>query len=289
MKGCHWERQKRSDKTLQSLLREILYTPLWKVRSAGEHFLLNAIRSEKLFGVVECDIHCPDNLLEYFEEAPPLFVHFNIGKEHLSPEMLALAERDGLLKRPRKSLVSVRSGENVVVITPVLKWLLEKGLVCKKIHRIVEFKPFSYYKEFEKTVTQHRSAADKDPDRKAVGQLWKLVGNSCYGKTVERREKYTKTSFYDGLTAGRMVNLNNFRHLEPIEKFPDGGEVFEGEGETVYEIDTLPRRFKEKCPRFFGVFILGWAKLVLLRFYYDFLLKFWDKHHFELLYCDTDS
>ena len=39
----------------------------------------------------------------------------------------------------------------------------------------------------------------------------------------------------------------------------------------VYEIETQPRRVPQNMPTSLGVQVLSGAKLVMLRFYYDFL------------------
>jgi hypothetical protein len=43
--------------------------------------------------------------------------------------MKAYAEEKGIMSQPRKSLVGSMYGEKIMIITPLLKWYLIKGLV----------------------------------------------------------------------------------------------------------------------------------------------------------------
>ena len=62
--------------------------------------------------------------------------------------MQEYAEEEGLLCQPRKMLTSSYFIENGTLITPLLLFYLDLGLVCKKIYRFVEYIPVKCFNNF---------------------------------------------------------------------------------------------------------------------------------------------
>ena len=147
----------------------------------------------------------------------PIFKNIEVGREHISEYMKKLAEKQGFLPRPRKCLIGSYFGEKILLATPLLKWYLENGLVVTEIFQAIEFKPKKCFTELGKEVTFHRSNADSNPNLAMKGELFKLLGNSYYGKTITDVEKHTTLSFEREIGASRKVNDWKFRKLEEIE------------------------------------------------------------------------
>ena len=57
------------------------------------------------------------------------------------------AEKEGLLRQPRKMLISSYFLENGTLITPLLLLYLDLGLVCEKIHRFVQYIPVKCFNQ----------------------------------------------------------------------------------------------------------------------------------------------
>ena len=101
--------------------------PLREVR------LLEQSRSGKSFGYVQCDIEMPEELKKIFANFPPISKNTNVGQHDIGLLMKDYAEKEGLLCQPQKTLISSYFLENGTLITPLLLFYLDLGLVCKKI------------------------------------------------------------------------------------------------------------------------------------------------------------
>ena len=117
-------------------------------RPLREETLFEQIRSGNLFGYVQSDITVHEDLKKKFADFPPIFKNTNVGRNDIGLLMKDYAEKEVLLWQPRKMLVSSNFIENGILITPVLLFYLELGLVCKKIYRFLEYIPvicFNYF------------------------------------------------------------------------------------------------------------------------------------------------
>ena len=110
-------------------------------RPLREESLLEQIRSGNLFGYVQCDIEVPEELKKKFANFPPIFKNTNLGRHDIGSLMQDYAEKEGILCQPRKKLISSYFLENGTLITPLLLFYLELGLVCKKVCRFIEYTP----------------------------------------------------------------------------------------------------------------------------------------------------
>ena len=102
-------------------------------RPLREETLLEQIRSGNLFGFVQCDIEVTEELKMNFATFPPVFKNTNVGRHDIGLLMKDYAEKEGLLCQPRKMLISSSFLENGTLITPLLLFYLDFGLVCKKV------------------------------------------------------------------------------------------------------------------------------------------------------------
>ena len=99
------------------------------------------IHEDKLFGYVQCDLEVPEELRERFANFPPIFKNCDVAKENIGKFMLDYAERNALLLKPQRMLISSYKLNNGIVITPLLKFYLKLGLRCTRIHRFIEYTP----------------------------------------------------------------------------------------------------------------------------------------------------
>ena len=132
---CVWWRLYKTSNTVKQHIREHFpYRP-----SLAAELLLEEIKEGKLFGYVQCDIEVPENLRENFANFPPIFKNTFFNKSDIGDLMKNYAEEERLLSQPRKMLISSFTLQNGTLITLLLLFYLQLGLVCtKKIHRFVE-------------------------------------------------------------------------------------------------------------------------------------------------------
>ena len=134
---CEWWNLYKTTTCVKQILRELFPYK----RPLREESLLEQIRSGKLFGYVQCDIEVPEELKKKVNNFPPIFKNTNVGQHDIGSLIKDYAEKEGLLCQPRKMLISSNFFENGTLITPLLLFYLDLGLVCKKNYRFVEHIP----------------------------------------------------------------------------------------------------------------------------------------------------
>ena len=86
-------------------------------KSMTEKEVIDAVKLNKFFGFVECDIEVPHNLRSKFHKMPPIFKNVNISRNDLSPHMKDFAVKTGTLKAPQRSLIGSIYGEKILLLT----------------------------------------------------------------------------------------------------------------------------------------------------------------------------
>ena len=160
-----------------------------------EESLLEQIRSGKLFGSLQCDIEVSEELKEKFANFPTIFKNTNLGRHDIGSLLQDYAEKEGLLCQPRKMLISSCFLENGTLITPLLLFLLEFGLVWKKTYRFVEYTPVKCFNNFVQSAVNARLEEDENPNSSVVAETIKLLANSSYGYQFMDRSRHTVTKF----------------------------------------------------------------------------------------------
>lgn len=104
-------------------------------------------------------------------------------------------------------------------------------------------------------------------------------GNAAYGRCLLNAEGFKRISYtpaQDEVEISRRVNDKRFYELTEL-------------GDHTVEMQHLRPQTIADSPVHVGFFVLEYAKLLLLRFYYDFLTVFLDDKSFCLISSDTDS
>ena len=151
MWGCEWWNLYKTTCVKEHLRESFPYK-----RPLREESLLEQIRSGKLFGYVQCDIEVPEELKEKFANFPPIFKNTNVVRHVIGSLMQDHADKEGPLCQPRKMLISSYFLENGTLITLLLLFYLELGLVCKKIYRFVEYTPVKCFNKFVQSAVDAR-------------------------------------------------------------------------------------------------------------------------------------
>lgn len=125
-------------------------------------------------------------------------------------------------------------------------------------------------------MTKARRSGDEEEKKAIIADLFKLLGNSAYGKMIESIEKQ-KSVIYTSVEekVDRALRSCFFEDLEEIGK--------------AYELRSRKKRIEIKRPYQVGIAVYQLAKLRMLEFYYDFIDKYIDRKDFELMQMDTDS
>jgi len=133
------------------------------------------------------------------------------------------------------------------------------------------------FKDFANKISDARRSADSGHIDKIEADTEKLIGNSAYGSMLLNVNKHKTISYQTSSRAlTREINKKTFHHLSVI-------------GDDMFEVYNNKSRVVHKMPVHLGFFILQYAKLRMISFYYDFLDVFVGRKSFSYLQMDTDS
>ena len=90
-----------------------------------------------------------------------------------------------------KLIPNLMPRKNYVVHYRNLKYYLLKGLILKKVHRILEFKQNNWVKPYIDFNTQRRKETNNEADK----TLFKLLNSAAYDKTMENMTKRIKIKY----------------------------------------------------------------------------------------------
>ena len=138
--------------------------------------IVTEIKMGEMFGMAEVDVHCPEHLKAKFAEFQPIVKKSMLSRDDVGSHMKKFAEDNNLLKRPTSTLLSSYFGEKILMATPLLQWLLKNGIICTKVHTLIQFKPSTCFTEFGDAVVSARREGDRDPSKKIIGDMCKLLG-----------------------------------------------------------------------------------------------------------------
>ena len=241
-----------------------------------ESEILEAVKTEKLFGALEVDVSVPEELKEYFADLPPIFKHATIKYDDIGEHMQEYLNEKKIKYVDRVNLIASMFGQNILLITPMINWLLNKGVKVTKIYQVIEFDPQICFKKFVDDVCNDRRAGDRDPNLSIIADTSKLIGNSVYGHSLMDKEKHSHVIFTDLEGANKHVNSPFFNDLEEMD-------------EETFEVKMQKKKVKYDLPIQLGFFVYNYAKLRMLEFLYDFIDKHLVRSKYNLIEMDTDS
>ena len=146
-----------------------------------------------------------------------------------------------------------------------------EGLLLKKVHRILEFKQSAWMKPYIHCNTLKRKEATNEANK----NLFKLLNNAVYRKTMENMRKRIKIRI--------TTNEKDFVKYA-LKPSYTGHKKF---GKNLAVIHEKKELLTLNKPEYVGCALLELSKLAMYKFYYDFMKKKCKK--FILIFTDTDS
>ena len=245
----------------------------WKMT---QEQILTDVRTGTLFGMIECDVRVPEELRAHFAEMQPLFKNVNMSRDDLGPFMRRYAEDHDIMTRPRRMLVGSFRGDKMLFATPLLRWYLDHGLEVTRVYQVIEYEPNPCFRRFGDAVSTARREGDVHPHKAIIADTMKLLGNSGYGKTITNVDRHRDVKYCTEVEASRMINDRRFRQLDVVI-------------DNAYEIEMSKRTVTYALPIHVGFFVLQYAKMRMLQFYYDFIDRYLERPLFQYCEMDTDS
>lgn len=223
--------------------------------------------------IFQVDLEYPRHLHRAHDAFPLIIDHLTITPDLLSPYNWSIYEKfeEKPLARDIKLCPNFRKKEYYVVHYRLLKYFLEMGIVCSKIHHVIKFKQARFLESYINFNSIKRMESKTNFER----DLFKLIVNSLYGKTIESLR---------GRINVEIVNSKrelDFRVKKPLFKC----------AKILGENSALVVRDKNKIiqnrAQYIGFVILDIAKLHMLKWHYGTMSTL--GVDYKLLYTDTDS
>ena len=238
--------------------------------------LTQTLKEGTWFGFAEVDIEIPKPLHPKFEEMCPFFYNKAVPAKAVPEHMLKYLRDTGRKRGEDKKLMGALTAKRILLYAPLLLWYVNHGAEITKVYRTIDYTPAKIFPWFVEQVTEARRTGDVEKSKALLADVFKLLGNSGYGKLIEALERqknviYTK----DEKVVDRALRSAYFSDLDEI------GEA--------YELESRKPRITIRRPFQVGIAVYQLAKLRMLEFYYDFLDVYFDRKDFELIQMDTDS
>ena len=172
----------------------------------------------------------------------------------------------------KKLVYNLHNKKKYVVHIKLLKQALNHGLKLKKIHRIIEFNQKAWLKPYTDMNTELRKLAKYDFEK----DLFKLINNAVFGKTMENIRKHRDT---------KLVITDKKRNKLASEP---NDHAMNNISEDLSIIEMNRTRVKMNKPIYLGLSILDISKIIMYEFWYDYMKSKYN-NDVKLCYMDTDS
>ena len=238
--------------------------------------------NERIPFLIECDLQYPDKVKLNSKNFPFLPINRVIKYEELSDYQRnlllnkikssdSMQEGEKLMGKEKKLILDFYDKERYVIHHRMLKFYLRKGIIVTKVHKIITFDESDWLKKYINFNTQQRTLAKTDFEK----NIWKLMNNSFYGKTIENVKDRIDFDFCT--EEDELRKQINKPHFKGCKKFNDNCI-----GYQLLKTKTILNK-----PIYLGVSILDLSKLLMYNFYYEKVDKLWPNT--EIIGFDTDS
>jgi hypothetical protein len=128
---------------------------------------------------------------------------------------------DSKTTRKTKKLISSFKGEKVLIKSERLERLLKQGLVISKVYGYIQCEKGRPFKKFMEKVSEERRNGDINPDHAIIAEMWKLVGNSAFGRTGMNKSKFSSVEYGDEKKYFKNIGSTLFKDANQY------GEIFQ--------------------------------------------------------------
>ena len=223
--------------------------------------------------ILEVDLDYPDILHDAHQDFPLAPTKEKIFYKSLAEKQQEVLEMIGETKeysQSTKLIQSLSDKKNYTVHYITLKLYVSLDMQVGTIHRVLKFKQSFWLKPYMQLNTEKR----KESRNKFEESFFKLMNNSCYGKTLESKR--------NRLNVQLVTNSHDLLRRTDVPFFCE----FKIFNENLAAISSKKRSILWNKPTIVGATVLDLAKFHMFKFHYNVMKK-----HFNcfVLYSDTDS
>ena len=222
--------------------------------------------------ILKVDMYLPDELHNQQRDFPMVPEKLILKENMLSRQQIVMMKKFNIKIGTTKKLIpNLFPKEKYVVHLKNLKYYLRNGWILTKVYGILELKQLKWMKLYIEFNTPKRMQATYRSDK----EFFKLMINSVYGKTMENMRKRMKIRIVNNQKdcikySSRPTFINSIIH-----------------GTNLIAINEKKIKIKLNKPIYVGFSVLEESKLIIYKYWYDFLKKVCP--NVELIYMDTDS
>lgn len=256
--------------------------------------ILNLSDDDETGYIFKVDLTYPKELHDLHNDYP-LAPESCVGDE--SPFMANIRSEIGNKRcKIPKLIPNLNNKKEYVVHYRNLKFYINHGLILTKIHSVMSFKQSLWMKKFIDTNTNERKASKTDFEK----DLWKLMSNAIFGKTMENVRNRTEVEICGGAKGARRIekisrkpNVKHWKLLGEEQSTWSIRNNRKNDTVKVEECDTMiveMERVETKLnkPIAIGFSVLELSKIHMYEFHYDVIKKKYGDNA-RLLFTDTDS
>ncbi|CAG8552482.1 13913_t:CDS:2 [Acaulospora colombiana] len=225
--------------------------------------------------ILEVDLDYPYKLHKAHTSYPLAPENIEISKEEMSKYDQDLIKELKHYTKTKKLVPNLNNKKKYIVHYRALQFYIKQGVVLTKIHRAIEFNQSPWMKPFMEELARSRALAKKDFEK----NMYKLLGNANYGKTVENVRKYQRIDF-----VRPEGESKKFKKLVADPSYKSHRIL----AENLVGISRHQSKARLSKPIFIGMSVLDESKITMYNFYYN-IMKARYGDNVEVVYTDTDS
>ena len=147
--------------------------------------------------------------------------------------------------QPKRMLMSSFVLKNGTIITLLLLFYLQLGLVFKKLHRFVKYTPRKCFDNLAQSAVDARRQRDARRQTKSnlLAETMKILANISYGYQIMDCSRHTVTIYLTDAKTHSAYNSKMFKRLNHIT-------------EQLYEVELVRSKIEHREPIIVGFLIL---------------------------------
>ena len=164
------------------------------------------------------------------------------------------AEGEAIFSQSRKMLIISLTLQNGTLITLLLLFYLQLGLVCTKFHCFVEYTPKKCFNSFVQSAVDARKQSDENPKTSVIAETMMFLANCSHGYQFMNRSRHFMTTYFNDEKTHAANNSKLFNKLDHVNN-------------SFLEVECAKARIEHKEPMIVGFFILHYAILRMSELY----------------------